>query len=194
MLGLAGIPGIDRFDQLLAHYENIPATSVAVAEDFWEGIRDGYRLKPDYINLENGYYCFLPQETLEKYISHIREVNYQGAYYMRTKSIQDKKEMAIKLAALAGCSTEELVITRNTTEALDIVIAGVHLEAGDEAIGVREALQGRRSGELGRSALGPGGRAVEAGWRYCRRGGILDPRTGEEQSGHRHPQAGVAPA
>ena len=134
MLGLAGIPGIDRFDQLLAHYENIPATSVAVAEDFWEGIRDGYRLKPDYINLENGYYCFLPQETLEKYISHIREVNYQGAYYMRTKSIQDKKEMANKLAALAGCSTEELVITRNTTEALDIVIAGIHWEAGDEAI------------------------------------------------------------
>lgn len=47
-------------------------------------------LKPDYINLENGYYCFLPQETLEKYIEHIREINYQGSFYMRGVQFQKK--------------------------------------------------------------------------------------------------------
>lgn len=134
MLGLAGIPGIDRLDQLLTQYENLPAASMATEETFWEGIRDGYRLKPDYINLENGYYCFLPQKILENYINHIREINYQGAYYMRTKSFDDKKIMAAKLATLAGCSTEELVITRNTTESLDLVIGGTQWKTGDEAI------------------------------------------------------------
>jgi selenocysteine lyase/cysteine desulfurase len=90
-------------------------------EKFWEGVRGGYKLKPDYINLENGYYSFMPQETLDNFIRHIREINYEAAYYMRTKRFDDKKIMAAKLAELAGCSTEELIITRNTTEALDTV-------------------------------------------------------------------------
>ncbi len=55
------------------------STSLASDEDYWEGIRGGYRLKPDFINLENGYYNITPQATLEKYIQHIREVNLQGA-------------------------------------------------------------------------------------------------------------------
>ena len=64
------------------------------ADDIWDQIRKGYRLKPDYINLENGYYCFLPEETLEKYIAHIREVNYQGSHYMRTVQVDNKAKSA----------------------------------------------------------------------------------------------------
>lgn len=134
MLGLAGLPGLNGLDHLLAQLDNRSPESIATDETFWEGVRNGYRLKPDYINLENGYYCILPQETLEHYINHVREINYQGAYYMRTKSTDDKKVMAEKLAVLAGCSKEELVITRNTTESLDTVIAGTHWKAGDEAV------------------------------------------------------------
>ena len=39
----------------------------------WAGIRSEYELKPDYINLENGYYNILPKEILENFI-HIREI------------------------------------------------------------------------------------------------------------------------
>lgn len=100
----------------------------------WDQIRAGYRLKPDYINLENGYYCFLPEETLEKYIEHIREVNYQGSYYMRTVKVADKAKSAAKVAELVGADPEEVVLTRNTTESLDLVISGYPWKAGDEAI------------------------------------------------------------
>lgn len=62
----------------------LPAKDLAKVEDFWLNIRNQYLLKPDYINLENGYYNFLPQPILNKYIDHIKEVNYQGSYYMRT--------------------------------------------------------------------------------------------------------------
>lgn len=103
-------------------------------ETFWAGIRGGYKLKPDYINLENGYYNFLPETLLENYISKIREVNYQASYYMRTVQFDNKKKMAAKLASMAGCSPDELIITRNTTESLDMVIGGIHWKAGDEAI------------------------------------------------------------
>ena len=107
---------------------------IAKNEEYWALIRSGYRLKPDYINLENGYYCFIPQETLEKYINHARYINYQGSYYMRTVRRDNKDKAAARLAKLIGADADEVVITRNTTESLDTVIGGYHWEEGDEAV------------------------------------------------------------
>ncbi len=125
------------------------------AADFWEQIRAGYKLKPDYINLENGYYCFLPEQTLEKYIKHIRDVNYQASYYMRTVQLENKAKSAAKLAEIVGASPEEIVLTRNTTESLDLIISGYPWKSGDEAIASNQDygsmlsmfdLQAKRSG------------------------------------------------
>ncbi|HKK76352.1 MAG TPA: aminotransferase class V-fold PLP-dependent enzyme [Saprospiraceae bacterium] len=123
-----------KLDKILAAAENRSPKELARDEAFWAQVRSGYRLKPDYINLENGYYCFLPQETLENYIHHIRQVNYQGSYYMRTVQWDNKRYVAEQLAELADCDPEEVGITRNTTESLDLIIGGQHWEAGDEAV------------------------------------------------------------
>lgn len=121
-------------NKALANASEKTALEIASDESFWHEIRKIYKLKPDYINLENGYYCILPTEILEKAQAHQNEVNYQGSYYMRTKQFTDKVEIRQKLSQLAGCSYEELIVTRNTTESLDTVIAGIDWKAGDEAI------------------------------------------------------------
>lgn len=133
-LGLGIAPGLTTIENLISKVSHLPSTEVAKDEDFWASIRGGYKLKPDYINLENGYYCFLPEETLENLVKHVREVNYQGSYYMRTVQWDNKKAIAAKLANLGGCSPEELIITRNTTESLDMVIGGMDWKSGDEAV------------------------------------------------------------
>jgi selenocysteine lyase/cysteine desulfurase len=103
-------------------------------EAFWERIRKDYALKPEYINLENGYYNFIPKPTMDKYLNHIKMVNYEASYYMRTVQWDNKKKAAARLAQLVGCSGEELILTRNTTESLDMIIGGFPWEEGDEAI------------------------------------------------------------
>jgi selenocysteine lyase/cysteine desulfurase len=133
-LSLGLTPFLKRIDQLVNDQKHLSPRELAAKDDFWAEIRSGYRLKPDYINLENGYYCFLPQETLENHIHHIREVNYQGSYYMRTNQWTNKLGAASKLAEIANCSPEELIITRNTTESLDTVISGFPWSKGDEAV------------------------------------------------------------
>ncbi|MDW3191659.1 MAG: aminotransferase class V-fold PLP-dependent enzyme [Cytophagales bacterium] len=125
---------LQHLDQLVATKADVTPAQLAQDETFWKTIRKGYRLKDEYINLENGYYCIQPEETLENFIQHVREVNYQGSYYMRTVQWENKKKSSEKLAAMAGCSPEELVITRNTTESLDLIIAGVPWQEGDEAV------------------------------------------------------------
>ena len=134
---IAGISlpfSLSAMETTLEEFKELNPSELAANEDFWTKIRSGYKLKSEYINLENGYYCFLPQETLENYLEHIRNVNYQGSWYMRTVQWENKKKSAAMLADLGGCSPEELVITRNTTESLDLVIAGMDWKAGDEAV------------------------------------------------------------
>ena len=134
LLGIGSLLPLEKLDALLARVSHQGATELASDEDFWSEIRSGYTLKSDYINLENGYYCIQPNATLEAFIQHVRSVNLDGAYYMRTVQQDNKKKMTARLAELAGCSTEELIITRNTTESLDMIIGGYHWNAGDEAV------------------------------------------------------------
>jgi selenocysteine lyase/cysteine desulfurase len=134
LLGVGGVFGLENLAQLMNSVSGLPISDIAEDEDFWAKIRGEYLLKPDYINLENGYYCFLPQVTLENFIRHMREINLQGSYYMRTVQFENKKAIAAKLAALAGCSSDELVITRNATESLDMIIGGFDWKPGDEAV------------------------------------------------------------
>jgi selenocysteine lyase/cysteine desulfurase len=132
--GIGATLGMDALAALFETKKHSSAAALAADDQFWNQIRTQYMLKPDYINLENGFYNFIPQPTLEKYIQHIRDINYQGSYYMRTVQRDNKKRMAAKLSAVAGCSPEELIITRNTTESLDLIIAGQDWKAGDEAL------------------------------------------------------------
>jgi selenocysteine lyase/cysteine desulfurase len=134
LIGMSGMMSLDGIAEMIKSVSHIPSAELAADEDFWANIRKGYRLKPDFINLENGYYNFLPEQLLDKFIGHIRDVNYQGSYYMRTVQSDNKKAMAAKLAALTGCPADELIITRNTTESLDMVIAGFDWKPGDEAV------------------------------------------------------------
>src|SRR5689334_2583308 len=119
---------------LFANVAHVEAAELAQDEDFWAKIRSKYKLKPDYINLENGYYSMQPQEVLEAFISHVREINTEASYYMRTKQYPNKDAVRTRLAGLAGCSPDELIITRNTTESLDTVISGYDWKPGDEAV------------------------------------------------------------
>ncbi len=127
-LGLAGLA--KSFEKKAA----LSPAQLASNDSFWDEIRKQYLLKPDFINLENGYYNFLPQPLLNKFIEHIKEVNLQGSYYMRTVQFDNKKKITARLAGIAGCSPDELIITRNTTESLDMVIGGLDWKVGDEAI------------------------------------------------------------
>jgi selenocysteine lyase/cysteine desulfurase len=134
LLGLVSIIEPSGLSEIIKSVAEIPSVKLAEDENFWKQIRAGYRLNPDYINLENGYYCFLPEQTLESLIRHVREINYQGSMYMRTVQFENKKKMAAKLASLAGCPADELIITRNTTESLDMIIGGLDWKPGDEAV------------------------------------------------------------
>ena len=88
-------------DRVWARFADLPAERLAEDEAFWAAIRAKYRLKPDYINLESGYYSMQATPVLEAFIAKVREINYQASYYLRTTQVPDKAAVRDKLAALA---------------------------------------------------------------------------------------------
>jgi selenocysteine lyase/cysteine desulfurase len=121
-------------EDVWARFADLPAARLAEDEAFWTAIRAKYRLKPDYINLESGYYSIQATPVLEAFIAKVREVNYQGSYYLRGPQVPDKARVRDRLAAIAGCKPAELCITRNTTESIATVVAGYDWKPGDEAV------------------------------------------------------------
>lgn len=118
----------------LKDLESPNVKSIASNEDFWAKVRKDYDLKPDYINLESGYYNIIPKPTLNSLIENIKMVNREGSYYMRTVQWDNKARMTQKLSKVVGCDAKNLIITRNTTESLDMIIKGFPWKDGDEAV------------------------------------------------------------
>jgi selenocysteine lyase/cysteine desulfurase len=111
---------------------------VAQNEDYWSTIQRGYSVNPDIINLNNGGVSPAPivvQEAVERY----NQLSNEGpSYYMWQILDQGREPLRQKLAALAGAKPGEIAIDRNSTEALNTIIFGLPLKAGDEVIGTKQ--------------------------------------------------------
>ncbi len=134
LLGLGTLSSTSLLANLIDEHSDLSFKELAADESFWSKVRSHYKLNPDYINLENGYYCMMPEETLSEYIEYVRLINFEASRYMRVLMKENNAIIRKRLADMAGCNKDELIITRNTTESLDLVIGGLDWKKGDEAI------------------------------------------------------------
>ncbi|HJV73527.1 MAG TPA: aminotransferase class V-fold PLP-dependent enzyme [Noviherbaspirillum sp.] len=113
----------------------IPSTIIDPADEvFWSGIRAQYDASPDFINLENGFFGMPSRPVLEAFEAHNRLVNREASFFMRTKFPQRLAAATDALASFAGVTPEELVIVRNPTEGMNILIQGYPFRSDDEVV------------------------------------------------------------
>ncbi len=113
---------------------NIPPDQLASDEEFWYYIQQSYTVSPSLINLNNGGVSPAPktvQDAMKRYQDFSNEA---PSYYMWRILDQGREPLRKNLARLAGCSPEEIAIQRNASEALETVIFGLDLKAGDEVV------------------------------------------------------------
>ena len=132
--GLVGLATYALPDDIVYNKNKFNLTPFKTEDDLWKTVRGHYSLKPDYINLENGYYNIIPNPTLYKYIEHVKTINFEGSYYMRNSLEDDNLKLRKRISNWLSCDKKNIIITRNTTESLDLIIGGYPWEKGDEAI------------------------------------------------------------
>ena len=132
--GLVGLATYSFPDHIIYDKNKFSLPPFKTEDDLWKTVRGHYSLKPDYINLENGYYNIIPNPTLYKYIEHVKTINFEGSYYMRNNLEDDNLKLRKRISDWLSCDMKNIIITRNTTESLDLIIGGYPWEKGDEAI------------------------------------------------------------
>jgi selenocysteine lyase/cysteine desulfurase len=120
----------------LIDFKNLSQTLPHIKNDdeLWKTVRSHYTLKDEYINLESGYYNIIPNPILDNFINHVKHVNIQGSYYMRNDLNKNKDRVTKQLADFVRSTPDQIAITRNATESLDLIISGFPWQKGDEAI------------------------------------------------------------
>ena len=107
---------------------------IARDESFWREIQQGYTADRGLINLNNGGVSPSPtvvQEALKRYLDFS---NTSPAYSMWRILEPQKETIRKRMARFFNCDTEEIALTRNASEGLQICQNGFDLEAGDEVL------------------------------------------------------------
>jgi isopenicillin-N epimerase len=107
---------------------------LAADESYWREIQQAFTLDRTILNFNNGYTCPSPRVVHEALKRYLDISNQAPIHYMWNQMEPNVETVRRNLAAEVGCDPEELAITRNASEALQIAQLGLELNAGDEVV------------------------------------------------------------
>jgi len=126
--------GLSRVRAAGRRVENVAPTDAAMDESYWREIQQAFTLDRTIINLNNGGCSPSPRVVHEAFKRYLDISNQAPVYHMWQILEPNIESVRRRLAADFGCDAEELAITRNASEALQIAQLGIDLKAGDEVV------------------------------------------------------------
>ena len=127
-----------------ALFENVQAASkkiahlspeqVAADEDFWAIIQQSFSVTRGIVNLNNGGVSPSPRIVTEAFVRYTWQQEDATAYTMWQILEPQSETIRTGLAEIFGCDAEEIAITRNASESLEILLMGLDLKSGDEIL------------------------------------------------------------
>ena len=143
ILRLAGAAGASVFTVGRNGLRDVEAATAAVAdrtpedvaqdELYWREIQEAFTLDRTISNLNNGNSCPAPRvvhEAMKRYY----DISNQAPVYYRGQIERNMETIRRRLAAEFGADPEEIAITRNASESLQIAQDGLDLKPGDEVL------------------------------------------------------------
>jgi isopenicillin-N epimerase len=107
---------------------------VAMDEDYWSVIQNAFTVTRGIINLNNGGVSPSPRIVTEALVRYIWQQEDATAYTMWQILEPQSETIRTGLAEIFGCDREEIAITRNASESLEILLMGMDLKSGDEIL------------------------------------------------------------
>lgn len=97
-------------------------------------IRQQFLLEEGLVYMNNGSLGPSPRSVLDQAMEAWREIETDPVTKGFGPFIQKMEQVREKAAKFLGCSTDEIAITRNTTEGMNMVAQGMNLEPGDSIL------------------------------------------------------------
>ncbi len=103
-------------------------------EDFWFQVQRAFDVDRSIINLNSGGVSPAPRSVMDAMSRHLAFTNEVPPRNLWTVLDPQVETVRRRLAERFGCDTEELALTRNTSEGLEICLFGLDLKPGDEVL------------------------------------------------------------
>lgn len=103
-------------------------------DEYWTYLSAHFPTSNKFSNLENAYCGMLAHPVFNALQRYQTEINSETSYFLRTKLKDKLHEVKHMLAEFCGVDTSELLITRNLTEAIYIILRAYPFHAGDEIL------------------------------------------------------------
>jgi selenocysteine lyase/cysteine desulfurase len=113
---------------------NRTPAEIAEDESYWTEIQRAFDTDRTIINLNNGGVSPTPSHVLEAMIRDLKFTNESPAEHMWRVLEPRVESVRRDLARQFGCDPEEMAITRNASEANEIMILGLDMKRGDEVV------------------------------------------------------------
>ena len=126
--------GLSRVQAAGRRIGTVAPTDAAMDETYWREIQQAFTLDRTIINLNNGGCSPSPRVVHEAFKRYLDISNQAPVYHMWQILEPNIESVRRRVAAAFGCDGEELAITRNASEALQIAQLGIDLKAGDEVV------------------------------------------------------------
>lgn len=110
------------------------AEELAGNEDFWFQVQRAYDVDRSIINLNNGGVAPAPRSVMDAYTRHLAFTNHLPPRHLWTVLDPQVETVRSRIARVFGCDSEEIALTRNASESLEICLNGIDLKAGDEVL------------------------------------------------------------
>ncbi|HOI29430.1 MAG TPA: aminotransferase class V-fold PLP-dependent enzyme [Melioribacteraceae bacterium] len=107
---------------------------LASDDAFWGRIQSAFDVDRTLINLNNGGVSPSPKVVIDAFKRYTDYSNQAPAYFMWRHVEPQVETVREKLAIAFGADKEEIAITRNASESLQIVQQGMNLKEGDEVL------------------------------------------------------------
>src|SRR5881628_1907743 len=117
--------------KMVAH---LAPEQAAMDEDFWLEIQKAFTVTRGIINLNNGGVSPSPRIVTEALVRYIWQQEDATAYTMWQILEPQSETIRTGLAELFGCDREEIAITRNASESLEVLLMGMDFKSGDEIL------------------------------------------------------------
>ena len=114
--------------------DHLSPMEVAADEDFWAVIQQSFSVTRGIINLNNGGVSPSPRIVTEAFVRYTWQQEDATAYTMWQILEPQSETIRTGLAEMFGCDAEEIAITRNASESLEILLMGMELKSGDEIL------------------------------------------------------------
>ncbi|MFN2501104.1 MAG: aminotransferase class V-fold PLP-dependent enzyme [Pyrinomonadaceae bacterium] len=116
------------------HIAHLSPRDAAADEDYWSTIQQAFSVTRGIVNLNNGGVSPSPRIVTEAFVRYTWQQEDATAYTMWQILEPQSETIRTGLAEIFGCSPEEIAITRNASESLEILLMGMDLRSGDEIL------------------------------------------------------------